>query len=537
MADEKQTPAALTTGAVLTGAGAPAAAATMPKKAFAYILGDGEIVTRDHLEKYRLKKQDAGTPLGDKKKDTDSGQLEEENWASLVQKNAVVSPPYDFRRLIQLLDNDSTHYRCCKQKATDIAGRGWDIVPAVSPEKANPANRTKLIKFFSFCNPNESFLEVMKKCWVDYESIGNLGLEVVRKDKIPVALYHIPFHTLRVCTDNNTYVQIRGTKKIRFRRFNTEEKIYKAWVETIGEVKDIPDSGHEIIHILNYHPCSSFYGVPDIISALGSLLGQIEARDYNLRFFENNAVPDYAIVIEGGEFTPESKKTIKAYFENELKGSSHKTLVLPVEEGVKVTFEKLTVEVRDSSFRLYRADNRDEIIRAHGIPPRRIGVAESGGLGGTGEAKWQAENYKTSIVRPSQEILEYRINDFLINGGFGITDWILQFSQIDLTDELEDARINEIYVKAGVKSVNEARGELGYDPLPGGEEPWVQTARGAVPLSQLSALLELDRKELEKDDRDWYEKSLDRLREELHSLNESAIKREGLLAKLFGKSK
>jgi PBSX family phage portal protein len=355
---------------------------------------------------------------------------------------------------------------------------------------------------------------------MDYEAIGNLGLEVVRKDKIPVALYHIPFHTMRVCTDNNTYVQIRGTKKIRFRRFNTEEKIYKAWVETIGEVKDIPDSGHEIIHILNYHPCSSFYGVPDIISALGSLLGQIEARDYNLRFFENNAVPDYAIVIEGGEFTPESKKTIKAYFENELKGSTHRTLVLPVDEGVKVTFEKLTVEVRDSSFRLYRADNRDEIIRAHGIPPRRVGIAEAGGLGGTGEAKWQAENYKTSIVRPSQEILEYRINDFLIQGGFGISDWILQFSQIDLTDELEDARINEIYVKAGVKSVNQVRGELGYDPIPGGEEPWVQTARGAVPLSRLGEIMDAPTDEVAKEDRKWYEDALDRLREELHEFTE-----------------
>lgn len=37
--------------------------------------------------------------------------------------------------------NDSTHYRCCKQKITDIAGRGWDIVPAISPEKMNPENR------------------------------------------------------------------------------------------------------------------------------------------------------------------------------------------------------------------------------------------------------------------------------------------------------------------------------------------------------------------------------------------------------------
>jgi PBSX family phage portal protein len=490
-----------------------------PKKAEAYILGDGEIITRDHLEKFRVKKQEGE---GDnKKKDTDSGQVEEESWANLLKKNAIVTPPYDFRRLILLLDNDSTHYRCVKQKATDIAGRGWDIVPAISPEKANLDNKEKLVKFFSFCNPNESFLEVMKKCWVDYESMGNLGLEVVRKDNVPKALYHIPFHTMRVCTDNNTYIQIRGSKKIRFRRFNTEEKIYKAWIETIGDVKDIPDSGHEIIHILNYHPCSSYYGVPDIISALGGMLGQMEARDYNLRFFENNAVPDYAIVIEGGEFTPESKKVIKAYFENELKGSAHRTLVLPVEEGVKVTFEKLTAEVRDASFRLYRADNRDEIVRAHGIPPRRVGIATAGMLGGTGEAKWQAENYKTSVVRPSQEVLEYRINDFLIKTGFGISDWRLKFSQIDITDELTDAKVNEIYVKAGVKSVNQVRGELGLEPVTGGEEPWVQTARGAVPLSQLHTILESNRKELEKDDREWYEDALERLREELHGFNES----------------
>jgi phage portal protein BeeE len=77
---------------------------------------------------------------------------------------------------------------------------------------------------------------------------------------------------------------------------------------------------NEVIHLKNYHPHSSYYGLPDFLPALRALVGNKKAGDFNITFFENNAVPQYAIIV---------------------KGNAHKTLILAVvqDEGEKVDIE------------------------------------------------------------------------------------------------------------------------------------------------------------------------------------------------------
>jgi capsid portal protein len=94
--------------------------------------------------------------------------------------------------------------------------------------------------------------------------------------------------------------------------------------------------------------------------------------EFNVRFFDNHAVPAYAVVIEGADVTPELEEKILDHFKA-IKGDPHRTLVIPVpgipgDEAtqVKVRFEKLAVDIKDASFRLYKQDNALEICIAHG---------------------------------------------------------------------------------------------------------------------------------------------------------------------------
>jgi len=48
---------------------------------------------------------------------------------------------------------------------------------------------------------------------------------------------------------------------------------------------------NDVIHLKNYHPRSSYYGLPDFLPALRALIGNKKAGDFNITFFENNAVP------------------------------------------------------------------------------------------------------------------------------------------------------------------------------------------------------------------------------------------------------
>ena len=91
---------------------------------------------------------------------------------------------------------------------------------------------------------------------------------------------------------------------------------------------------------------------------------------------------------------------------------------VPAIEGqgeVNIEFKRFECEVKEASFRLHRQDNRDEILAAHGVPPYRVGVAETGSLGGN-TARESTEIYKRSVIEPRQEMLESMINKHIFVG-------------------------------------------------------------------------------------------------------------------------
>src|SRR5690606_17913651 len=114
--------------------------------------------------------------------------------------------------------------------------------------------------------------------------------------------------------------------------------------------------------------------------------------------------------------------------------------------------------------------NRDEILSAHGMPPYRVGIAEVGSLGGS-TAKEQTEIYKTSIVKPRQELLEHVFRYKLLGEAVGIKNWYIKFHEIDTQDEKADAEIANTYLTNNVWTVNEVREHQGKEPVEWGDMP------------------------------------------------------------------
>lgn len=72
--------------------------------------------------------------------------------------------------------------------------------------------------------------------------------------------------------------------------------------------------------------------------------------------------------------------------------------------------------------------------------------------------------------------------DRVIAREFAAPDLEFAWSDDQPSDPAKVASVAVDYVKAGIKSVNEVRAELGLDPVPGGDRPAVETTQGAVPL-------------------------------------------------------
>jgi PBSX family phage portal protein len=423
-----------------------------------------------------------------------STQLPEDTWD--YDKTGAKEPPYNLDALALFLEINTWHYRCVKAKAITTAGLGFDFVVPEGVENPKEENKEILKKFFNFPNPEMTWGEILENVLTDFEALGNGYFEIVRNrfgQGPPKEIYHIPAVTMRVRKDKKGFIQQRDNKLVYFRNFGSDPKHPDSY-DPRDKDKPLKERRllNEVIHIKNYHPRSSYYGLPDFLPALRALVGNKKAGDFNINFFDNNAIPQYAIIVKGGELARGTRKRIEEYFRTHIKGQAHKTLILEVvqEEGEKVDIEikPLSVDIKDASFRMFRTDNAEEIRVAHGVPGRLIGLTEKGGLGGAGEGTSQQEIFKYHVIEPKQTRLEFRINNFLIKQGFGIHDWELKFKEIDVTDEGKVAEIVQKLVRLGVLTINEGRKMMLQKPLkhPGADVPFIMSSMGPLSLDTLA---------------------------------------------------
>jgi PBSX family phage portal protein len=422
-----------------------------------------------------------------------STQLLEDTWD--YDKTGAKEPPYSLEALAYFLEISTWHYRACKAKAVSTAGLGYEFVVPEGIENPSEENKRKLKEFFDCPNPEQTWGEILENVLTDFEALGNGYFEIVRNrfgSGAPKEIYHIPAVTMRVRKDKKGFIQQRNGKMVYFRNFG-RDPLAPGSFDPRDKDKQRKRLLNEVLHLKNYHPRSSYYGLPDFLPALRALVGDKKAGDFNIQFFENNAVPQYAIIVKGGELAKGTRKRIEEYFREHIKGQAHKTLILEVvqDEGERIDVEikPLSVDIKDASFRMFRSDNAEEIRVAHGVPGRLIGLTEKGGLGGAGEGTTQQEIFKYHVIEPKQSRLEYRINNFLIKQGFRIQDWELRFKEIDVTDETKEAEIVERLVRLGVITINEGRKLMLQKPLRhvGANVPFIMTAMGPLSLDTLAA--------------------------------------------------
>ena len=395
-----------------------------------------------------------------KAKTESSKQLKETS--SYRSQNDLVPHPFPPQAFLVLLESNPIFARCVKQTAVDVAGLGWTL-QLIKGKSEDKKELERLNLFLDHPNDDDSFRTILKQLLIDYGSIGWFGIEVIRSVADGIAqVYHVPAHTINVHKDKDKYCQIRGTKKVWFKKFGMEGDIsakdgkegeFKADDETDKE------KANELIFHKNYYPRSEYYGAPDILPAIGDLMGAISQRDYNLAFFKNFGMPSAIILLEG-EWEDSAKDAIKKFVKYEVTGTenAHKTLVLhvPDNENTKFTYTPLTDKLpKDAFFKLYAQDCRDDIMIAYSMPPERIGVRVTGKLGGN-VANEATQVYVSGVVEPLQLDMESIINDKLLQSEI----YKFKFNDIDLRNLDNEVKRHVEMIGSGMETPNEGRTEL-----------------------------------------------------------------------------
>ncbi len=463
-------------------------------RVFRYVATDRGLVPWATLQKDAIKKARA---------ESRSASQQRELEANYMADRGLIPPPFNAAGLLTLMENCSFYDACLRQIGRDVAGQGW-TVHAVDPEAEENEVAKKMISDF-LADPNtaeEAVDDVIERLVVDWGLVGMMAMEVVRarittaptKDEAtpdvedeaaPAApvpgvvngLYHIPAHTIRAHRDGNKFCSIVGNTYTWFKRFgyakdvdaNTGDEREPGTADMPGAKTFTP--ANEIIVYLNYYPQSKHYGAPSILPAVGSVKALIGIRDYNLSFFENYGVPAAIVTVEG-EWDEDSVKMLSDFIDVEIKGSNnaHKTLVINPPEGGKITWTPLVTEVKEGSFKLYFKQLRDEVLVCFRMPPYRIGIEETGSLGGN-IARESTRIYIDSTVNPLKKVINRIFSQKIVRDGFGVPELEFELGSLDIRDlgAILDRGIKMFGV--GAKTRNEIRIDMGLEPIDAKTDP------------------------------------------------------------------
>jgi PBSX family phage portal protein len=398
----------------------------------------------------------------------------------------VITPPWNLYELANYYDTSFANHAAIDAKVENIVGLGYDFHVSKrtlmqlessdsesAVEKARKRierSKVEMREWLESLNSDDSFTNTMMKFYTDVQATGNGYLEIGRTVTGEIGYVgHIPATTMRVRRLRDGYVQIIGQKVVYFRNFGAKNP---------NPITADPRP-NEIIHYKEYSPLNTFYGVPDIMSAISSLHGDQLASQYNIDYFGNKGVPRYIVTLKGAKLSSDAEDKMFRFLQTSLKGQSHRTLYIPLpadSESNKVEFKMEPIEagVQEASFNEYRIRNRDDILVAHQVPLSKIGGGDSSQIAA---ALAQDRTFKEQVARPAQTNLE-KLMSKIIKEKTDILDF--KFNELTLTDEIAQSQILERYVKTQIMVPNEAREKLGLPQRPDGDEPFEMSTRQAT---------------------------------------------------------
>lgn len=359
----------------------------------------------------------------------------------------------------------------------------------------------------------EPISETLYKVWLDFESMGFGAFEIVREGNDPKGqitdLVHIPSETIRKHRSGKKYKQKIGNNEVWYKDVTLKSELdYEtglilkqdgkgldetlmgpedkpksvedeaiarggkdqpgfadSWLRGLGDLDEDDKRATEVVWLEQPD------GVPDIVPAIPALYGDQSREEYNISFFENYGVPSMMLLITGdydpGKEDEHGVTEMEHFLEerlSELIESPFSNLVVSIpttqqigQDGVpavSITAVPMSPQVNDASFRLYRQDNRDEVLTANQVDPYRAQVIVMGQLGG-GTAEESTEIYKSSTLTPKQSMLEHRLNRYVIRDQNSNQNSKIEFSRLDNRDSTREIEIAATLFSNGAITPNE----------------------------------------------------------------------------------
>lgn len=379
-----------------------------------------------------------------------------------INHNDTIEPPYNPESLKQLRYSSIYHRKCLKAKAVDVTMTGW-LVRKTNTEKEDKAdgpNKAILENLFKDYTFETSFFKALE----DYGTYGYGIVELLRNSLGDIVKWnYIRSNTARMCKDGERVRQQVGASTVYFKvagKRPDEDLDYRngTWMtqESLDEYK-----ATEVLWIGDSSPDSEYYGEPDYLSALLTILSDEYLREYNNNSFITNGIPNYFITITGNFDTEEDDdgNTFEEALESQILDLQNKpgtavVFTIPTtdpDSKIDVQVTRISDEQKEASFEQFRESNMNEILAAHEIPPSRLGIVYNGPLGGSVDEE-RNKLYAEKTIRPLQRKVEQLINTIIIEGLMDIHDYKFKYQNLNTRNVLSELEVVEkLFKMAAIK--------------------------------------------------------------------------------------
>jgi HK97 family phage portal protein len=281
-----------------------------------------------------------------------------------------------------------------------------------------------------------------------------------------------------IWTPTNGYrvpLQMWVLNPTRMRVIKGENNFIDGYVYQSAQEGNIAIPEKEIIHLAKLHPAArpeeiigmNIFGVGLVSAALEYANIDREVSAYLARLFANNTVPPL-IAKFPERFDQDEWQKLKSAWNEELPDYKLRALLgggmqleLPPKGELAVSYDAVS------------RDTRAQISQVFGVPPGML----DGSFQNRATAEVQFAIFRQNTIDP--EAL-YIAEEFTRHFRRWEEDVLIEANPYEYNDPDADMRQEEFELKWGIKTINDARGERGYDPIPEGNTPLI--ASGFVPL-------------------------------------------------------
>jgi HK97 family phage portal protein len=227
----------------------------------------------------------------------------------------------------------------------------------------------------------------------------------------------------------------------------------------------------DVLHIKEPHPSNDLYGLSPIQAAFMAIDQHNEAAEWNKKLLENSARPPGVFSLKNHEnvvpISPEQVQQISDSFKEKFAGSENAGKPLFI--NADMVWQSMGMSPTDMDWLNGKNTSARDICLAFGYPALLLGMPEGATFSNVGEAKMSL--YEETVIPLVQNVFS-EISYYLSNKTGKNIEIVADLDQVSaLMPRRLIARQNaRDDMNAGLITPNEARVEIGYDPVVGGDD-------------------------------------------------------------------